>query len=162
MFFRSDYKLFTKILSFRVPPLLSRAVLPAQVGFVPYRTFYTALDVFAAVKKAASFDEELHGSVVMLLKFAKAYDTLQRPFLLSVLAWMGFSLRFVSVVAALHHNTTCSFIVNGFHSRQRVVSCGIRQGCPLASLLFILALDSVYSVLQESTVIRSVLIKSGD
>ena len=75
---------------------------------------------------------------------------------------MGFSQRFVSVVAALHHNTTCSFIVNGFHSRQQVVSCGIRQGCPLAPLLFILALDNVYRVLQESTDIRGVLIKSGD
>ena len=69
------------------------------------------------MKKVASSDVELHGSVVLLLNFAKAYDTLQRPFLHSVLAWMGFSQRFVSVVAALHHNTTCSFIVNGFHSR---------------------------------------------
>ena len=119
----SGYKLFTKILSFRVPPLLSRAVLPAQVGFVPYRTIHTALDVFAAVKKASSSDEEIHGSVLLVLDFAKAYDTL--AFLLSVLAWMGFSQRFVSVVVSLHHNTTCSFIVNNFHSRQRVVSCGI-------------------------------------
>ena len=152
--------IITKILSFRVQPLLSRAVLPAQVGFVPSRTIHTALDVFAAVKKAASSDEELHCSVVLLLDFAKACDTLQRPFLLSVLAWMGFCQRFVSVVAALHHNTTCGFIVNGFHSKQRVVSCGVRQGCPLAPLLFILALDSVYRVLQESTDIRDVLIKS--
>ena len=77
------------------------------------------------MKKAASSDEELHCSVVLLLDFAKAYDTPQRPFLLLVLTWMGFSQRFVTVVAALRHKTTCIFIVNGFHSRQRVVSCGI-------------------------------------
>ena len=36
----SDYKLFTKILSFRVRPILSSIVLPAQVGFVPQRSIH--------------------------------------------------------------------------------------------------------------------------
>ena len=78
----SDYKLFTKILSFRVRPLLSHLVLPAQVGFVPKRSIHTALDIFAAVRKAANLDSRLHGAIVLLLDFAKAYDTLQRPYLL--------------------------------------------------------------------------------
>ena len=109
----SDYKLFTKILSFRVRPLLSHLVLPAQVGFVPKRSIHTALDIFAAVRKAANLDSSIHGAIVLLLDFAKAYDTLQRPYLLSALTWFGFSPHFVSVVAALHRDTTCRFLVNG-------------------------------------------------
>ena len=38
----SDYKRFTKILSFRVRPMLSSIVLPAQVSFVPQRSIHTA------------------------------------------------------------------------------------------------------------------------
>ena len=75
----SDYKLFTKILMFRVRPLLSKLVLPAYVAFVPKRSIHTALDIFAAVRKAANLDSDLHGAIVLLLDFAKAYDTLQRP-----------------------------------------------------------------------------------
>ena len=71
----SDCKLFTKILSFRVRLMLSRIVLPAPVSFVPQRTIHTALDT-SAVRKAASADSDLHGAIVLLLDFAKAYDTL--------------------------------------------------------------------------------------
>ena len=41
----SDYKLFTKISSFRVRTLLSHLVLTARVGFVPKRSIHTALDI---------------------------------------------------------------------------------------------------------------------
>ena len=109
------------------------------------------------MRKAASADSDLHGAIVLFLDFAKAYDKLQRPFLLSALTWLGFSSKFVSVVAALHRDTTCRFIVNGYRSSCRKIYCGIRQGCPLAPLLFILALDSVYRVIQGMGGIRGYL-----
>ena len=49
-----------------------------------------ALDIFAAVRKAANLDSGLHEAIVLLLDFSKAYDTLQRPYLLSALTWLGF------------------------------------------------------------------------
>ena len=68
----SDYKLFTKVLSFRVQPLLLHIVLPAQVGFFPKSSIHTALDIFKAVRNAARADRDMHGAVVLLLDFAKA------------------------------------------------------------------------------------------
>ena len=65
--------------------ILSSIVLPAQVGFVLQRSINTALDIFSAVRKAASADSDLHGAIVLLFNFAKAYDTLQHPFLLTAL-----------------------------------------------------------------------------
>ena len=97
----------------------------------------------------ARADSDTHGSILLLIDFVKAYDTLQRPYLLSALTWGGFSCQLVSVVAALHRSTTCRFVVNGYRSRRREVSCKISQGCPLAPLLLILALDSVYWVIQR-------------
>ena len=79
-----------------------------------------------------------------------------------MLAWLGFSPPFKFVVAALYHDTTCRFIVNGYRSSSREVCCGIRPGCRLAPLLFILALDSVYRVIQERVEARGVpLISDG-
>ena len=85
----SAYKLFTKILSFRVRSLLSQLVLPAQVGFNTKRSIHTALDIVVAVRKAANLDSDLHREIILLLDFAKAYDTLQRPYLLSALTGLG-------------------------------------------------------------------------
>ena len=50
---------------------------------------------------------------------------------------------------------------NGYRSSCRKIYCGIRQGCPLAPLLFILALDSVYRVIQERGEIRGAPLTSG-
>ena len=60
----------------------------------------------------ASAVSDLHGAIVLLLDFAKAYDTCQRSFLLLALTWLGISSKFASVAAALHRDTTCRFIVN--------------------------------------------------
>lgn len=78
------------------------------------------------------------------LDFAKTYDTLQRFFLLAVLTWMGVSKTFVNIVAALHKNTACKFIVNVSLFRRVRMNCGIRKGCPIAPSKFIFALDSAY------------------
>ncbi|GAB9477722.1 unnamed protein product, partial [Globisporangium polare] len=144
----SDYKIFTKILETRIRPLLPRLVDNAQVGFVPGRTIEMALDIFATAKIAAASDEKQRQASVLLLDFAKAYDSLQRPFLFAALKWLGFSQKFVTIVGAMHETTTCRFLVNGYLSRQVEVTCGIRQGCPLAPLLFILALDTLYKVIR--------------
>ena len=156
----SDYKIFTKILATRLRAMLPFVVDTAQVGFVPGRNIATALDIFAATKIAAKTEEATKNAIVLLLDFAKAYDTLQRPFLLAVLKWLGFSQKFVAIVSALHANTTCKFLVNGFLSRKVKMNCGIRQGCPMAHLLFILSLDSAYKVFRMRSDIHGVRIAS--
>ncbi|TYZ60717.1 hypothetical protein PybrP1_008783 [[Pythium] brassicae (nom. inval.)] len=48
------------------------------------------------------------------------------------------------MVAVAHAKTTGRFLVNGYLSAPIPVACGIRQGCPLAPLLFILAIKALY------------------
>ena len=102
----------------------------AQIESVPGSNIATALDIFAPARIAAKNDEVIKDAIVLLLEFAKVYDTLQRHFLLAVLKLLGFP------------NTTCSFLVNGFLSWRVEINCGITQGCSMAPLLFIFALDS--------------------
>ena len=68
--------------------MLSHLVLPAQVGSVSTRLINTALDIFKVVRKSATLDSDQHIAIVLLLDFAKAYDTLQRSYL-SSLRWLG-------------------------------------------------------------------------
>ena len=83
-------KNFTKILANRLQALLPSVVDPAQVGFVPGRHLATALDIFAAAKVALKNEDAIKDAIFLLLDFSKAYDTLQRPFLLAVLNCLGF------------------------------------------------------------------------
>ena len=74
--------------------------------FCPAVINSTNLDIFIVVCKASTLDSEVHGVIILPLIFAKAYDTLQRAYLLSALTRLGFSPYSVSVVAALHVDTT--------------------------------------------------------
>lgn len=84
---------------------------------------------------AVSVDES---PAVVLLDFMKAYDMLNREFILLVLSKIGFDADFVNLIARIHHGITAIFLVNEPSTKHNIVS-GIRQECPLASLLFTLA-----------------------
>ncbi|TYZ68842.1 hypothetical protein PybrP1_002533 [[Pythium] brassicae (nom. inval.)] len=84
-----------------------------------------------------------------MLHFAKVYDSLDRGFMLAVLQKRGFLSVFVEAVTALHRDTSGVFLVNGYASKGVTSTCGIRQGCPLAPFLFIVALDVLYAMVDN-------------
>ncbi|KAF1314221.1 reverse transcriptase, partial [Globisporangium splendens] len=110
---------------------------------------------------AGHSDPAMSRAIALLLDFAKAYDSLDRSFLAQALQHLGFPLKFVHLVKVLHSQTTYKFIVNGFLSRKYNVTSGIRQGCPLAPLLFILALEVLYRKIEESDEIRGVELQAA-
>eukprot|EP00644_Phytophthora_capsici_P003451 jgi/Phyca11/8806/fgenesh1_pm.PHYCAscaffold_31_\ len=87
--------------------------------------------------------------VILLLDFKKAYDTVSREFLFVVLRKFRFSEAFINMLRKLHDGTTAQFLVNGELSEVQVVRSGIRQGCPLAPLLFILEAEILSLAVQQ-------------
>jgi hypothetical protein len=149
---------YTKIFSSRLRLFLPDLIHPLQAGFVPGRSIHTPIDTFLVIRKLAGKETKLAKAIGLLLDFAKAYDSLSRPFLLCALRLYGFPQQFVDMVAALHDETSVRFLVNGYLSKSVNVTCGIRQGCPLAPLLFIIAIDILYRVVEASPDLEGVRI----
>lgn len=107
-------------------------------------------------------DAALDCPVVVLLDLMKAYDTLDRNFLAAALAEFGYSERFIDLVERIHRDTTACFLANGDLSSPLDVRTGIRQGCPLAPLLFLIAVELLkYAVLQTPGVSGVSLARAG-
>lgn len=92
--------------------------------------------------------------MALLLDFAKAYDSLDFKFLYAILRRHDYPDHFVQVIEKLHTGTSVRFVANGTRSHRLKVTRGIRQGCPLAPLLFILALEPLYQHLERGRVHR--------
>lgn len=157
----TDYKIYTRVFATRLTPCLPDLVHPLQAGFVPGRSIHTPIDTFFAVRKLAKLNPRLAKVTTLLLDFAKAYDSLCRDFLILVLRLYGLPKQFCDMVAALHRETTCRFLVNGFLSKSIRVTCGIRQGCPMAPLLFIIALDVLYRIIEAMSDFPGVDLECG-
>ncbi|KAF1333490.1 reverse transcriptase, partial [Globisporangium splendens] len=157
----SDYKIFTRIFATRLRTVLPWLIHHMQAGFVPGRAIPTTIDVLLAAQQRATSDPAMSRAIALLLDFAKAYDSLDRSFLAQALQHLGFPLKFVHLVKVLHSQTTYKFIVNGFLSRKYNVTSGIRQGCPLAPLLFILALEVLYRKIEASDEIHGVELQAA-
>ncbi|GMF38275.1 unnamed protein product [Phytophthora lilii] len=157
----TDYKVFTRILAWRVRKHLSKLVHDTQFGFVPGRNIHDTIDLLEAAKVVARQNGKLSNAQVLLLDFAKAYDSLDREFLREVLKAKGFPPKFIGLVQASHTNTSVRFMANGRLSNPMQVTSGIRQGCPLAPLFFIIAVDLLYDAISSEEKLRGVELSCG-
>ncbi|KAJ8358290.1 hypothetical protein AAFF_G00017070 [Aldrovandia affinis] len=71
----------------------------------------------------------------------KAFDRVQHGFLFGVLGRMGFGPRFIGWVRTLYAGAYSCVRVNGFLSGAVEQVGGVRQGCPLSPLLYVLFME---------------------
>src|SRR5690349_14512414 len=144
-----DAKLFSKILANRLATVLPRLLHPDQAGFVKGRS---APDAALAVKAvlAHAADAHIDGALVFLDQ-ENAYDRVSHHYLLAVLQEFGFP----SALAHIYFNTSGpshSFILDDGQPLPAVsISCGVRQGDPLAPLLFNLAFEQCLRLCASSS-----------
>jgi hypothetical protein len=75
------------------------------------------------------------------LDFEKAFDKIEWDFLFKALDKLGFSPTWVRWVTSLYRDATSTIKVNGVAGPNFQLAKSVRQGCPLAPYLFILATD---------------------
>ena len=141
-----DAKIFSKILATRLATVLPRLLKPDQAGFVKGRS---APDVALTLKTvlAHAATHTVDGALVFLDQ-EKAYDRVSHDYLFAVLQEFGFP----SALARVFFNTSGpshTFILDDGQPLPAVpISCGVRQGDPLAPLLFNLALEPLLTALR--------------
>lgn len=112
-----------------------------QNGFFPGRIIHDTLNILTAARALVAMGQAFMDFAVVILDFFKAYDSLDRGVLERAHFWHGLPEEFVQAAAVLHRDSTESFLANRYESEPVDMRDGIRQGCPLAPLLSVLALD---------------------
>ncbi|CAI7916027.1 unnamed protein product [Closterium sp. NIES-54] len=133
------YKVLARVVANRMRSLLHRVISEEQYGFIPGRRISDAIGVVADVIEAAKKGDE--DWYLLLVDFRKAFDSVSRSFIFTVLREMGFPERFVGWVEGLHRETKTRLLVNGWLGEAVDVKSGVRQGCPLAPYLFLCAVE---------------------
>ena len=110
-------------------------VLPeTQCGFRKDRS--TSDMMFVARQIQEKCREQHRDLYIAFVDLAKAFDTVNRDMLWTVLAKFGCPPRFMTILRAFHEGMSARVSVGGILSNSFEVTVGVKQGCVLAPVIF--------------------------
>ena len=74
--------------------------------------------------------------MIISIDAEKAFDKIQHPFMIKTLQKAGIEGTYLNIIKAVYDKPTANIILNGEKLKAFPLKSGIRQGCPLSSLLF--------------------------
>ena len=136
-----DNKLSARSLAGQLLKVLHLVIAPDQTCGVPGR--YIGKNV-AFLRDVVCYASETNCPLAILsLDQEKAFDRVDWSFSYSTLTRMGFGSSFINWVRLLYTDISSSALVNGYQTRAFKPSRGVRQGCPLSQLLYILTMEVI-------------------
>ncbi|KAL3681214.1 hypothetical protein R1sor_024170 [Riccia sorocarpa] len=131
------YKVLAKLLAARLALILPSLVPREQQGFIKGRSPQNCVLIFSLVHEVLK--RERRSAIFISLDQDKAYDRLLPEFLREVLQHLQFPDKFTRAVMALQEAAESRILLNNQLLPPFKVGRGVRQGCPLSPLLFVLA-----------------------
>lgn len=135
----ADYRLLSRILVRRLNPLLPSCLPPSQLAFIPGRR---SEEGGRFLRFLIEYAEELglpHAAFLSLDQ-EKAYDLVDREWIIAVYRAFGAPPRLLSLLLTLYASTSlyAQYIINGFLSPGFHPCTGVPQGDPLSCISWIL------------------------
>ena len=148
----TDVKLLAKALTDRWAAYLGTVVDSTQTAFLPGR--WIADNVLAHLEEMEYLETAKEPGCIAFLDFSKAYDRLDRQWVLKCMQKLGFRASALRWVGLLYTQLTARVRFNGWHSPTFPVDTGLAQGSPLCPLLFVIAAQPLAAHLRLQTVSR--------
>jgi hypothetical protein len=134
-----DYKLLAFVLSARLQTVIGSLVSSDQTAYIKNRYLGTNIRLIEDIMEF--FDTFERGGLLLGVDFEKAFDSLEWDFLHKTLDWFGFGDSFKKWVSTMYKDPSACVKNNGFVSEDFKITRGIRQGCPVSAILFILCVE---------------------
>ncbi|GBG68398.1 hypothetical protein CBR_g2942 [Chara braunii] len=156
----ASYKILAKSLARRLAQYLPELVEGDQGAFVRGRSIFN--NIVTAIEVLEVVQSEVLDMAVLLLDLEKAYDKVGWAFVLTTLKWMGFGEGFCAWTKTLYIFSTSAIMINGHLSEPFALSRSLRQGYPLAPLVFVLQLEVLLNRLRRHPDIRGLQLHTGE
>jgi hypothetical protein len=142
------YKLISKVIAGRIKDSLFEHITHEQFGFLTNRLIHDA--IATTLECIHSIHTKKLEVMVMKLDLQKAYDCVYWSFLCLILTKVGLAVHNMDWIMACVTTVSFAVLINGFPSTFFRVGRGLRQGCSLLPLLFIIFMDDLNLNIREA------------
>ena len=149
-----DYKILAFVLSNRLHKILDKIISQEQTAYVRKRFIGENIrQLQDIIEYTSKFNIP---GLVVFLDFEKAFDSLEWNFLFKTLEKFGFQKKFINWIKCIYSCPIALIKVNGFLTEHISISKGIRQGCPLSALLFIICTEILATAIKQNDDIKGI------
>ncbi|CAC5367732.1 unnamed protein product [Mytilus coruscus] len=155
-----DYKILARIIANRFKVVLPKIVSNDQTCCIIGRDISNNIanvrDVIELIEK-----DELEG-YIMKIDQEKAFDRVSHKYLLYMLRKYGFGDRFVKWIEIFCNGINSAVKCNGFLTNYFHIKNGIRSGCTISALLYVLAAEPFHCRIVKNDKIKGIKVPNCD
>ena len=149
-----DYKILTKAIAKRVEKVLPDIINVDQTGYVKGR--YIGENI-RLIQDVIHFTSQMNEKgIAIFLDFKKAFDMIEWTYLNAALELFNFGPDIVSWIKIVYKDVSSCVVNNGHASTFFPLQRGVRQGCPLSGILFVLGIELFARALKNKTSIKGI------
>ena len=155
----TDYKIFSKTLAIRLQNSLPHLININQSGFMKNRSIsdhIRTLDDLICLTNSTN-----QSGMIVSLDFAKAFDSIDTGAIFSTLERFNFGNHFINMTKTLIKNNKSCVQNGGWLSDWFNIERGIKQGCCVSPLLFILVVEMMAIKIRSDESISGLSINKG-
>ena len=147
-----DYKIYTKVLANKIIPVLDEIISPNQTAAIPNRTILDNLSLIRdVIDENVKSDSKFY---IVALDQEKAFDRLNWKFMFKTLKHFGFGPKIIKMIKAAYTNIKSKVKINNHVSEAFSIERGVRQGCPLSMILYIICAEVLGDNIREEKNIK--------
>ena len=151
-----DYKLASKIITDRLKQVMPSIVHSDQTCSVINRSIFSNLHLIRDTLDMINKTDET--GILVSLDQMKAFDRVDHDFLMRVISKFGFGPSFCRWVSIFYSNVFSRIICNGKLSAPVFLGRGVRQGCRLSPVLYVLTSEVLSNQIRKNRGIEGFLL----
>ena len=145
----TDNRIIAGAARIRWEPILARWVSPSQRGFLPHRSMlHNVVDVEHDAMMASLSGPD---PALILFDFAAAFPSIAHVLIHATFAHLGVTPAVRSLLVTLYDDSRCEIMFRGGRYPGFQLRSGIRQGCPLSPLIYVVVADALLRRLSSLT-----------
>ena len=150
----TDYKILSRAIADRLKTVLPKIISDTQFGFMKGRNSSTLLRQIDDLLEYAE-NKNISG-YILAIDYQKCFDSVSHEYTILSLKKFGFKPNFISLIKLLISNSECCVNNGGWLTDFYYLRQGLKQGCPLAPLTFLIVSEILSLKIKQNRHIQGI------